>query len=76
MLCKTVFFFYRNSSWFTSITLTNFAVVVGIIVLTVLSLGLFLWIHHHHNGRRGVVVAPWQVGKGRDAFPLLDGGRV
>ncbi|GAA5883533.1 hypothetical protein JCM16303_005471 [Sporobolomyces ruberrimus] len=38
-----------SSNWFTSITLTEFLLIVGITVLLILSLGLFLFIHYHHN---------------------------
>ncbi|GAA5953794.1 hypothetical protein JCM3765_006968 [Sporobolomyces pararoseus] len=62
--------------WVTTMSLTEVTILVGTIVFTILSLGLFCFIHYHHNRHKLIVVAPWDVkekqgGKG-DQYPLLD----
>ncbi|GAA5988950.1 hypothetical protein JCM5350_007493 [Sporobolomyces pararoseus] len=64
--------------WVTRVSLPDVLIVVGTIVFTILSLGLFCFLHYHHNKHKLVAVAPWEAqgkggGKGDD-FPLLSRG--
>ncbi|GAA5824574.1 hypothetical protein JCM5353_007248 [Sporobolomyces roseus] len=68
-----------SGNWFTSIRLPTFLIIISSIVFVILALGLFLFIHDHHNKHKMIVVAPWELqekGKKGDQYPLLDRGKV